>query len=83
LKGQELKMAYVLEAAIFQVVPMPYSYMRRAQATLHRTVWKQVAVADEIRTLEEFAASLAQEGVEYRITGVGPHCLFEGQELKR
>jgi hypothetical protein len=70
-------MAYVLEVGTFEAVAMPYTYERRAQATLHRTVWKQVAIhPDDIEPLKEYAKGMAGHRFEFRITGVGEHCRF-------
>jgi hypothetical protein len=77
-------MAYVLEMGTLQVVPMPRTYMRRAQATLHRTVWRQIAVCESAGPLEEMAAEMSkQSGVEYRITGVGQHCRAEPVTIRK
>lgn len=73
-------MAYVLEIGTFESVKMPYTYARRAQATLHRTVWRQIAMCAEFESLERYAATIPGS-CELRITGVGEHCLFEPRSV--
>lgn len=73
---------YTLEVGQLQSVPMAYSYVRRAQATNHRMIWKQVAICDEMEPLKIRARSMARCGLEFRIAGVGEHCDMEPIPLK-
>jgi hypothetical protein len=76
-------MAYVLEVGTFESVKMPYTYARRAQATVYRTVWRQVAIhPSKIDPLKEYAKRMAHPSLEFRIAGVGEHCQFEPQPFK-
>lgn len=74
-------MAYVLEMGTLESVKMPHTYMRRAQATLHRTIWRQVATCAALEPLQEYAAKIVSPRYELRITGAGEHCLFETQTV--
>lgn len=68
---------YVLEIGQLESIPLPYSYTRRAQASIHRMAWKQVLLCNEVEPLKSRASRMTAPGLEFRITGVGEHCLFE------
>lgn len=65
---------YILEKAMEMPSKQEYSYGRRAQSVTFLTQWKQIAMAETIEDLRQYER---QKGFDYRIAGVGRHCLFD------
>lgn len=65
---------FALLVGSYQVIKRPYTYERRAQATSHQWVWKQMLLCDDKQPLLEWARTHPpRSGQRYRIEGLGHH----------
>lgn len=65
---------YVLERGQLEIAPQKYTYMRRAQATIHHMKWRQMYLCSDLEHLKAYAIRLlpwvTSLGGQLRITGM-------------
>jgi hypothetical protein len=54
---------FLLECGQTEPVKLPYTYMRRAQASVHALKWRHIAVCDDKEALIKFFCNKIQEGL--------------------